>query len=211
MRFPKIDEVAAELRNINKMQLPDDADDDGEGGGIDVRLQVYPDGDWAVRWGDSSYDQDHRGYWGSSSVPGDNRRFDSKTFARDLIDQAKEHYAQGGNEDDADLEENGDDEDEGDEEDGEEEDEGNGAADIEFSVDDASGRERIFKTFDEAAGFAVSLASTGRPWNLDVLVWSRSGARAYGGDHAVEQYDEDPEASVFERLEISVNYVGRVA
>jgi len=88
MRFPKIDDVAAELRRINKM----DTDEDD----IDVRLQVYSDGDWAVRWGLSDYDQDHRGYWGSSGVPGGNRRFDSKAVARDLIDQAKEAKAMGG-------------------------------------------------------------------------------------------------------------------
>jgi len=101
MRFPKIDEVAAELRSVNKQQLrPEDAEE-----GIDVRLQVYPDGDWAVRWGSSDYDQDHRGYWGSSSVPGDNRRFDSKALARDLIEQAKEHFAQGDDEDEEEEEE----------------------------------------------------------------------------------------------------------
>jgi hypothetical protein len=101
MRFPKIDEVAAQLRSVNKQQLrPEDAEE-----GIDVRLQVYPDGDWAVRWGSSDYDQDHRGYWGSSSVPGDNRRFDSKALARDLIEQAKEHFAQGDDEDEEEEEE----------------------------------------------------------------------------------------------------------
>lgn len=31
-----------------------------------------------------------------------------------------------------------------------------------------------------------------------------------GGDDAVERYNEDPEASVFERFEINVNAVGRV-
>ena len=103
MRFPKIDEVASDLRAINKQQLEsDDADE-----GIDVRLQVYPDGHWAVRSGSSDYDQDHRGYWGSSSVPGDNRRFDSKALARDLISQAKESFSMGG-----DLEEGDEDEDE---------------------------------------------------------------------------------------------------
>jgi hypothetical protein len=91
MRFPKIDDVAAELRDINKYDLePEDADE-----GIDVRLQVYPDGQWAVRWGLSDYDQDHRGYWGASSVPGNNRRFNSKDIARDLIDQAKDAFAEG--------------------------------------------------------------------------------------------------------------------
>jgi hypothetical protein len=84
--------------------------------------------------------------------------------------------------------------------------------DVEFSVDDARGRERIFKTFDEAAGFAVSMAaSNGSTVNLDVLIWSPAGARAYGGDDAVEQYFEDPEASVFERIKIKADAVGRVA
>lgn len=83
--------------------------------------------------------------------------------------------------------------------------------DVEFAVDDGQGRERIFKTFDEAAGFAVSMAATGRPdVYLDVLVWSAKGAEWYAGDDGVERYEEDPDASVFERFEISVNYVGRV-
>lgn len=83
--------------------------------------------------------------------------------------------------------------------------------DVDFAVDDASGQERIFKTFDEAAGFALSLAaSDGRTHNLDVLIWSKSGARFYGGDDGVEQYNEDPEASVFERIEVKANAVGRV-
>ena len=83
--------------------------------------------------------------------------------------------------------------------------------DVEYSVQDGSDNERIFKTFDEAAGFAVAVSLSGRGRvNLDVLVWSKIGARFYGGDDAVEQYNEDPEASVFERFEINVNAVGRV-
>lgn len=83
---------------------------------------------------------------------------------------------------------------------------------VEFAVDDAAGDERIFKTFDEAAGFAIGLAaSNGETIHLDVLVWSREGAAWWGGDDAEDQYDEDPEASVFERLEIRVNGLGRVA
>jgi hypothetical protein len=83
--------------------------------------------------------------------------------------------------------------------------------DVEFAVDDASGKEYIFKTFDEAAGYAVSVsASNGRTVNLDVLVFSRSGAKAWGGMHALEQYDEDPDATIFERIEINVNVVGMV-
>jgi len=81
---------------------------------------------------------------------------------------------------------------------------------VEYAVDDAAGKERTFKTFDDAAGFAVALAASGRAVNLDILVYSEEGARQLGGDGAVEQYREDPDASVFERLEIKVNSVGRV-
>lgn len=81
--------------------------------------------------------------------------------------------------------------------------------DVEYAVDDASGNERIFKTFDEAAGFAVAIAASGRPnVHLDVLAHSAAGARAVGEE---ESYAEDPDASVTARLEISVNYVGRIA
>lgn len=84
--------------------------------------------------------------------------------------------------------------------------------DLEFAVDDAGGHERVFKTFDEAAAFAVSIAaSTGRTVNLDVLAWSPEGARAWSGDSGEEEYHEDPEASVFERIEIKADSVGRVA
>jgi hypothetical protein len=83
--------------------------------------------------------------------------------------------------------------------------------DVDFAVDDYSGKEKIFKKFDEAAGFAVSLAASGKSdVAIDVLIWSESGARFYGGDDAVDRYNEDPEASIFERLEISVDNVGMV-
>jgi hypothetical protein len=83
---------------------------------------------------------------------------------------------------------------------------------VEYAVDDAGGKERIFKTFDEAAGFAVAVALSGRERvNLDVLIHDKKGAKFYGGDDAVEQYNEDPDASVFERFEIRVNPVGRVS
>jgi hypothetical protein len=82
--------------------------------------------------------------------------------------------------------------------------------DVEYAVDDTGGNEHVFKTFDEAAGFALSIAVARGESALDVLIWSKAGARAYGGDDAVEQYEEDPEASVFERFEIKVNAVGRV-
>lgn len=82
--------------------------------------------------------------------------------------------------------------------------------DVEYAVDDWQGKERIFKTFDEGAAFAMQIAISRGEAVLDVLIWSEEGAEWYGGDDAVEQYNEDPEASVFERFEIRVNAVGRV-
>jgi len=82
--------------------------------------------------------------------------------------------------------------------------------DVEFAVDDESGREHTFKTWNEAAGFALMVATSRGEADLDVLIWSEEGAAAWGGDDAVERYNEDPEASVFERFEIKVNAVGRV-
>ena len=85
--------------------------------------------------------------------------------------------------------------------------------DVEFVVDvpkRASGRERIYRRFDDAAANAILLSMTEGLVYLDVLVWSEAGARWLNGDAGVEQYREDPAASVFERLEIKVNSVGRV-
>jgi len=84
-------------------------------------------------------------------------------------------------------------------------------AEVDFAVEDGGGKERIFKTFDEAAGFAIVMAASTGESHLDILIWSEEGAEWYGGDDAVEQYNEDPEASVFERFEIKVNAVGRVS
>ena len=84
--------------------------------------------------------------------------------------------------------------------------------DVEFTVEGYDGRERSFKTFDEAVSFAVGKAvSNGMPVHVDTLIHSVSGARWYGGDHGVEEYRSDPDASVSDRIEISANHVGRVA
>lgn len=84
--------------------------------------------------------------------------------------------------------------------------------DVQYAVDDASGHEHVFDTFDAAAGYAVAVAVSGKEnVSIDVLVWSEIGARHYGGDDAVESYEEDPDASVFERIEIKVNLAGRIA
>lgn len=82
--------------------------------------------------------------------------------------------------------------------------------DVEFAVNDASGRQRTFRKFAEAAAFAVAVAATGRKVNLDVLVMSVAGARAYAGDEGVRLYREDPDASVFDRVVIRAESIGMV-
>jgi hypothetical protein len=81
--------------------------------------------------------------------------------------------------------------------------------DLEFAVDDASGHQKTFKTFEEAAGFTIAMASSnGSEVNIDVLCWSKAAAKAWGVE---EQYEEDPEASVTDRITIRAEHVGRVA
>ena len=86
MRFPSIKVLASHLVSVNRS-----LEFYGEEG-IDTRLQVLEDGTWEIHTGDSQYDQDHRGYWGSNSLPGDGHRFNSREVAKDLIDQVKEVY-----------------------------------------------------------------------------------------------------------------------
>lgn len=83
--------------------------------------------------------------------------------------------------------------------------------DLEFHVDTPSGT-KVVKNFNEATGLAVSLAaSTGQEVKLDVVAWSRSAARHYAGDDGVQMYEEDPEASVFDRIVIRAESKGRIA
>jgi len=85
--------------------------------------------------------------------------------------------------------------------------------DLEFAVSIAGKLEsKHFRSFDKACGHAVSLAaSRGEDVVVDVLTWSRSAAAAWGGDEAAEVYDEDPEASVHERIVVRADAKGRVA
>lgn len=65
--------------------------------------------------------------------------------------------------------------------------------------------------FDEAIALAaVRSLSRGQPEPVDVLIWSRAGAKFYGGDDAVAMYKEDPDASVFERIVIQAESLGRI-
>jgi len=83
--------------------------------------------------------------------------------------------------------------------------------DVEFAVADTRGEEHIFKTFDEAAVFAAGMAlRSGVPIEIDVLVFSRDGAVWWGSVDGGDDYDGDPEASVFDRLVLKIASQGRV-
>ncbi len=107
IEWPNVADVAAELawvrdRCCDQPPARDEGDDDSadrsvwddeNDGYMDVRLQVYPNGQWCVRTGDACYDSDHRGYWGAGSLAWDT---DCEDLAAGLIDEAKDHAAQGG-------------------------------------------------------------------------------------------------------------------
>jgi hypothetical protein len=87
VKMPPIAEVAKFLTAIKK-QL--------KSWGLketDVRLQVWPDGQWNLHSGDAQYDQDHRGYWGASGVSTSDSADDLRRAAKDLIEQARDDVA----------------------------------------------------------------------------------------------------------------------
>jgi hypothetical protein len=84
--------VASDLRVERAGLSPEDFPDEYDG--CDVRLQVSKWGsDWAIRVGDASYDQDHRGDWGASSIRPDDTDAAIRSVAEDLVDQALEAAA----------------------------------------------------------------------------------------------------------------------
>ena len=88
------EQVASDLR-IERAGLAAPEESDDEPRGVDVRLQVSKWGhDWAIRIGDASSDQDHRGHWGASSLAPDDTDETVRALANDLVDQALEHAAQ---------------------------------------------------------------------------------------------------------------------
>lgn len=79
----------------NKKMICWDDCDTGEGKWIDVRLQVYPSGHWAIHLGPSDYDSDHRGFWGDSCM---SPKSNCKELARELIEQVFDSFCtMGGN------------------------------------------------------------------------------------------------------------------
>jgi hypothetical protein len=86
MHFPTIKQVASNLKYINS--TIDSTNEDG----LDIRLHVWEDESWTIHTGDSQYDTDHRGFWGSSTLMGKCNWLSIRDIARDLLDQVKEDY-----------------------------------------------------------------------------------------------------------------------
>jgi hypothetical protein len=82
---------------------------------------------------------------------------------------------------------------------------------VEFVVAGAGRPSSYFSTFKEASAKAVEVAAANGDAVLDVIIHSEAGARWWGGDAAVDRYKDDPEASVFDRYIVTINYQGTIA
>ena len=93
MRYmPIIAELVLQLREVrNDAREWTDIED-----GIDVRLQVVPGEGWSLHTGDPSYDIDHRGYWGTTVVSGEDSEVSLRECARELIEEVRDAIAEGG-------------------------------------------------------------------------------------------------------------------
>lgn len=89
MTLPTTDEVAEQLKHVQRMLTPDD-------GECAVRLQVYQNGAWLVRFGDASYDTDHHGWWGAGAISLTDTTEELRWCAEDLVEQVEEMEAQDG-------------------------------------------------------------------------------------------------------------------
>lgn len=84
-----ITDVVSDLKGIRDYLggYSDEEIDDGEGNpGTDVRINSHGRG-FQILSGDSSFDQDHTGFWGSSWVSKYDTNSNLKETAYDLVDQ----------------------------------------------------------------------------------------------------------------------------
>jgi hypothetical protein len=79
--------------DLRKFPREDISDEEGNAYG-DCRLQVHG-GTWTLWTGDSSYDTDHRGYWGANSVSPDDDKATLEAVADDLLDECADDFAMG--------------------------------------------------------------------------------------------------------------------
>lgn len=84
--------------------------------------------------------------------------------------------------------------------------------DLEFHVSAGESKTRVHDNWKDAVADAAQMSASrgGELAVVDVVAWSRTAAALWAGSHGVELYDEDPEASVFERFEVRARSVGRI-
>ena len=87
-RWPTVKDVEKQLVAYKRERVYEEALRSEDG--LDVRLQVYEDRTWAIRTGDSQYDQDHRGFWGSGTLT---HTTNCRELAAHLLNEAKDHEA----------------------------------------------------------------------------------------------------------------------
>lgn len=83
--------------------------------------------------------------------------------------------------------------------------------DVEFHIFEVGSDDNIQRRWDKACEAALSHAYRTGQATIDVVILSEDGARFWGGDNAADHWLEDPDNSVFERLEIKLNNCGRIA
>ncbi len=84
-------------------------------------------------------------------------------------------------------------------------------ADVEYHVEAHDGKTFIFENIRDASEKAFYLLLANGEAVLDVIIYSEKGAEGFGGTDALERYQEDPEASVYERWEFKANCLGRIS
>lgn len=85
-------------------------------------------------------------------------------------------------------------------------------SDVEFAVGTyGTTKTTIYKNAEEASAIAIARSVSGMGDQvIDVLIYSRAGARWFGGDDAAAIYEEDPDASVYDRIVVRAESHGRI-
>ncbi len=81
---------------------------------------------------------------------------------------------------------------------------------VEFVVGNYKDNEEYYTDIKKAILAAFNRALSSGSCQLDVLCYSVEDARAFSGDSGEEQFESDPEASVFQRLILRVEDQGLI-
>lgn len=82
------DDLRDEARKLPHATGRRDEDEANEDDTLDFRLYIRPDGSLDLQTGDASYDADHRGYCGASTVSAHDRMRDIRYAVCDALSQA---------------------------------------------------------------------------------------------------------------------------